>query len=245
MKNAKNTLLVLIIIFMASCGTYTQVLTLSPTNKTGAITSDSFYVYENDTIKIAYSFWAQSGKVNFVITNKCSKPIYIDWKKCSYVFNGKKYNYYKDEISTEYTQSGYSSNVGYGTRVNKSRGKSETKVEERVMFIPPNTSVNKSKFSISNVAAYVPDAKHHRRALNDIGGYTYKNDTNYLFFRNFITYSLSENFDKEQYIDHGFYVSNITTMTQNDFMDENRKIKSPLCFYNINISPYQLTSQVK
>ena len=39
-----------------------------------------------------------------------------------------------------------------------------------------------------------------------------------VFFRNFFTYSTTENFDKESYIDNGFYVSRIIQMKRDVFL---------------------------
>lgn len=39
-----------------------------------------------------------------------------------------------------------------------------------------------------------------------------------VFFRNFFTYSTTEKFEKESYIDNGFYVSKIIQMKKKPFM---------------------------
>ena len=72
----------IIIIFIFGCKTYVQVF---DTNSTNAIIENDFYVYENDTIKITYAFWHEQGLMTLGIYNKLKIPLYIDWKKSSYI----------------------------------------------------------------------------------------------------------------------------------------------------------------
>ncbi len=44
-----------------------------------------YFEYENDTISVTYSFWEMNGTIEMLIRNKLNQPIYIDWKKCSFI----------------------------------------------------------------------------------------------------------------------------------------------------------------
>lgn len=66
---------------------------------------DSCWVYENDTLKIIYGFWTDNGVMAFAIYNKLDKPIYIDWKNSSYIYNGVKLDYWLDEFKSLSTTS--------------------------------------------------------------------------------------------------------------------------------------------
>jgi len=39
---------------------------------------DGFLNYENDTIRVAYAFWAKNGRMDILFYNKSDKPLYID-----------------------------------------------------------------------------------------------------------------------------------------------------------------------
>src|SRR5690554_4989876 len=92
MKNILRLTVISLLLF--GCKSYVQVVNTNssiPTNKNG------FHVYENDSMKITYSFWKAKGLMTFSIFNKMDQPLYIDWKKSSYVDNSVKLNYWIDE----------------------------------------------------------------------------------------------------------------------------------------------------
>lgn len=92
---------------MSGCAvSYIQVFNTSSTNLKEK--SDYFF-YENDSVKIIYSFWASKGVMSFSVLNKVDKPIYIDWKNSSFIYNGNKLNYWSDEIQS------FSQSVGTST----------------------------------------------------------------------------------------------------------------------------------
>ena len=135
------------------------------------------YNYENDTVKITYSFWADEGIMAFSIFNKSDKPLYIDWKKSNYISNSNKFNYWED---IEYTKG---ASVGMGYMYQKTLYKpfflveitpdsysqyeglinagavsvsaeaevtsSVKKKPERVTFIPPHTYIYKSQYYLT------------------------------------------------------------------------------------------------
>lgn len=80
-----------ILIFVYGCKTYVQVFDTKAKN---IKVENEFYVFENDSLKITYSFWAKNGLMTFGIYNKLNKPLYIDWKKSSYIDNSVKLNYW-------------------------------------------------------------------------------------------------------------------------------------------------------
>jgi hypothetical protein len=77
--------------FFSSCIQYTQLFQTVATSKMEK--EKDYYAFENDTLKIVYDFWAERGILFFSIYNKLDIPIYLDWKKCSFIKNGDKYDY--------------------------------------------------------------------------------------------------------------------------------------------------------
>ena len=97
MKAKLLTLITLLIIFVPNFAQrkYTQLYQTAA--KMPVISNgNSGYVFENDTVKITYKFWAERGVFYFDIFNKLSVPLYIDWKKSSMIRNKNKFNYYED-----------------------------------------------------------------------------------------------------------------------------------------------------
>src|SRR4051812_46103003 len=83
---------------ITSCSTrYIQVF---ETKSTNIKMSDDSWSFENDTVKIDYDFWTEHGVMSFAVFNKLKIPIYIDWKKSSFIVNDRKLDYWIDVSRT-------------------------------------------------------------------------------------------------------------------------------------------------
>lgn len=162
------------ICFLTSCEPvmYVQLFKTKPT--TPLKSQDGAFVYENDTVKITYDFWSEHGKLSFTVYNKLNVPIYIDWRKSSYITGEDKVDYWRDvetiDAATISTGRGYSENknvfnptvsvpenggvVTYGTVTNvgnsvsgsASVSKAVKTKQERITFLAPKTSISKTPF---------------------------------------------------------------------------------------------------
>lgn len=228
----KNYLIIFVFVFLIfGCKSYVQVISTKSTNTE---TENGFFIYENDSIKITYSFWQKKGLVTFGIYNKLNQPIYVDWKKSSYIDNSIKLNYWIEEersnslnVYGNYYYSGPSLIPGnhYSTiGVNNS-----VKIKiERITFIPPKSNYYCSHFYIMpNAFINLNRSSSTYNEKNKSFEVYYTKDNTPLLFRNFITFSLSEDFKSEFYIDNEFYVSEVLEMNKDDFQyykrDESRK----------------------
>jgi len=238
-------LLKLIIIFFVSfglfsCKSYVQVVNTS----SNLDRNEGFYVYENDTLRITYNFWHDQGIMAFSIYNKLKKPIYVDWKKSSYIDNNVKLNYWIDEeivrsysIYAKYIYNGPVHNIYINDteEIPVSASISNKVKPERITFIPPKSFFSRSDFYIilnsvhlekENNYVEVPRNDKPRKETK-VYMKTYDIENTPLVFRNFLTFSLSEDFNKEFYVDNLFYISEVLEMDQRHFSqykwDETRK----------------------
>lgn len=142
-SHLKFLFLWLIWISATSCKYYTQVYS---THSEKLTKSNNSWVFENDTLKIVYDFYDSYGKMNFLIYNKLSSPIYIDWKNSSFIYNGNKFNYWVDQTksSSQGIIAPISSSVPFAIT------KSKQKIEklERITFIPPNSGFSSSELNM-------------------------------------------------------------------------------------------------
>ena len=138
-------------------------------------TTDKFFNYENDTVQVVYIFWAEKGSMEFLIHNKLKKPLYIDWRKCSYIIGTTKHDYWTETISvttssrsntiSNSSEQSNTSTCGNFSNFNLFRKSITTDNSyslfktffnsvtiltkpERVTFIPPGTTISMSNFSI-------------------------------------------------------------------------------------------------
>ncbi len=63
--------------------------------------TDKFINYGNDTIGVVYLFWAENGSMDILIHNRLKQPIYIDWRKSSYIVGTTKNDYWNETINIE------------------------------------------------------------------------------------------------------------------------------------------------
>ena len=225
----KSSIIFCFVIFISSCAT--QYIQLFTTASESAVLKDDYFVFENDTVKITYQFWGDRGILSFELFNKLDKPIYIDWKNSSYIFNDVKMNYWADEQLTTsiavygnflYTGPLIKPNplIDYGVEVSSS----VSVKPERVTFIPPKSKIYKSSFYLVPYLKYSVDSVHAKSSLvsrrdkpkkkTKIFEENFELNNSPIVFRNFIAIMFSESskdFDDQtknyKYIDNQFYVS--------------------------------------
>jgi hypothetical protein len=241
----KSIIILLLIILTAGCKDYIQIF---ETKSTNVKKSNDQFVFENDSISIVYSFWYEKGLMLFSIENKTSKPIYIDWKKSSYIDNQVKLNYWNDESTTTTSSVTSTSHYDYyesGTTLTPNQfilseyletGKSEstslaiskTKKPERITFVPPRSITTRTGFFVYPIKYFkfgkspkYVEVESQKKAGKTIKVYEkqfgYENSP--LACRNFLTFSFSEDFKEEFYVDNDFYISKVQEMELWEFQE--------------------------
>jgi hypothetical protein len=209
--------------------------------------SDNCFFYENDTLKVTYVFWGYKGRMAFGVYNKLDVPIYIDWKKSSFINNTLKQDYYSDRVekksasvSAAYVnqlQINWSSLFG-PTAVGVTIGNEVSEREERITFIPPRSYITRTSYEILKDRTHftLDGAKEKNVPLPDDTSRYFKsflvtidNRAPTFVFRNFLTYSTKESFDREQYVSNEFYIRKVMTIKQSVF--DNYSFSSEKRFY--------------
>ena len=241
MRKLLNGIIVSTLLFMASCDAddYTQVVTVSATSDGIIKDKNNFYQFENSDIKVVYSFWGDRGILGFRAINKTDHPIYIDWKKSSLINNGKQMPYYTNKTTSNYIQYGqaYGSawdtsfgRYGYGSsRSSSTIQGSETVVkQERTTFIPPQSYIDHAFYDLTaNIYFDVNSRDTKKDVVNGVEAYV-STSTYDIAFRNYITYSESEDFTTEKHVDNGFRIGKVYTIPTSSFDDSWEK---PSRFY--------------
>lgn len=228
----KKILLITVLgLILFGCKSYVQVFKTDSSIETD---TDGFYVYENDSLKITYSFWKAKGLMTFSIYNKLEKPLYIDWKKSSYIDNSVKLNYWVDEEKTKglsaygsYYYDGPLLKPRFAISSTSGISMSSTVKVERITFIPPSSNYYRSQFFILPINFFKLDTKTEfeevprndkpKKKETKVYKTTYAKENSPLVFRNFLTFSLSEDFETEFYVDNEFYIQQILEMDERHF----------------------------
>lgn len=224
----KKLILALITIIGIGCSSYIQVIDTASTNTEK---KNGNYIFENDSLKITYNFWAKKGLMTFSIYNKLETPLYVDWKKSSHIDNSVKLNYWIDkEVSASIHRSYYylgplmKPDFTYGASVGTTVTSSVK--AERITFIPPSSNYFRSQFYILPISFYPLDVNIQPTLINrvdkphkttEVYEQLFSLENSPLIFRNFLTLSYSENFETEFYVDNEFYIKGIREMNSKGF----------------------------
>lgn len=193
--------------------------------------NDSLLIESNDTFEITYNFFEKDGLVAFVIYNKSSVPLYVDWKRSAFIVGTNKTDYWTDATHFVSVTQGY--NIQWLRDFSTSRNKTAGVIikPEQITFIPPKTAISMARFKISNSIwnsglkeQEVP--KNYKKGKTKIKTANYTDSTSPYKFRNFLTLSLKHDFSSEFYIDHAFWIKNIAQMIDTQFYGPYRPTQS-------------------
>jgi hypothetical protein len=217
------------IIVLSGCAS-NDILCTAPRSPGISEDNNGNWTYENDTIRITYSFWAEKGVMAMIIQNKLNVPIYIDWKKSSYIDRGHKLDYYSEALTTKsvtgwadapYLYKGpYDWSHWYPVNLGVAVSQGIIEKQERVSFIPPHSynewhryrllteSINMKNPTIEYISVVGKQSKLKVRVISA------NQDNARIFFSNYLTYSTKENFESEQDVDNQFYINKIMRVRQ-------------------------------
>jgi hypothetical protein len=78
----KASLISLIFLISLSSCSFIQLFEVSSQNLNN---SGQYFEFENDSVRIIYDFYSKGGTMSFLIINKMKVPLYIDWRKSSFI----------------------------------------------------------------------------------------------------------------------------------------------------------------
>ena len=253
--------LIIFPVLLLSCNKeYIQILR---TNSVGLNESKQGWFFENDSIKISYNFNARGGVMSFKLFNKLDKPIYLDWKNSSFIYNGEKNNFWIEESNTV-GSSVQSSQVGrnaynafdrnvYGLTFGLLSQK--TVKAERITFIPPKSGISSNiayyQFRLTKTDSHyrvdptkatkisVKDLTKKKEKLRSGYIYTYNETNSIISFRNYLALSFAENSSQFNFIDNKFYVSSLAEI---DYRCVKKDPEDGKLFYITGIPGYESAS---
>ena len=214
----KTVLSLLIAGFLATaCSPKAQLVTLRATNLRPV--TDQGLVMDTDTLTLRYSFTEERGQMHILLVNKLNRPLYVDWKRSSFIIGKEKLDYWHDVADVNLNTSAVNSWHGRYT-VGSING--VISKDDAVGFIPPGTQLEKRQFVIyPNGSIRLPGQPEIvEEASKTIGRkkpvavdvYTYQPDQSPLQFRNYLTLSTDKDFRTEFHIDTKFWASDIRVM---------------------------------
>lgn len=224
----------LAVVLLAGCGSVRDQV-IEPVLE-GAPDSD-LLVYRGDSVQLTYWLWDQKGVMAFAIYNATDRPIYVDWYKSALIHQGTRLPYWADRrsVKIEGFSQGSALTIGdvnrymgtFTARTHSTGSFTGSIVEskpERISFIPPksrlfiNTRWNlmSGSFASGWTKSMVP-ASYMPKRMEEIKVREYAREDTPLTFRNFLTWSFTEDFGQEFHVDNAFWVRRVTSMTNKQF----------------------------
>lgn len=171
--------------------------------------------YENEDAIVTYNFWSDHGSMFFKFYNKGTKTIYISTEESYFIKNGQAFSYYQTEVTRKEIRSATVADINkYGTvhSYNEESQKMPTEIP-----VPPNSFAIVGFKQIKDYL-YV-DCTLDKYPDNKGSSASFSEDNTPLFFRNYITYSMSRDFNSPKNIDNKFWVKRIENMKSSKFSE--------------------------
>jgi hypothetical protein len=222
----KTVSFLLLLCLLTSCSkSFIQVFDTASTNTQ---LKGDYFIYETDTVKITYAFWSSKGVMSIGVFNKLDKPLYIDWKNSSFIYNDSKFNYWIEETKTNtdsyyggYFYKGPLIRPGFTINEGLQSSSSISVKPERITFIPPKSNYYRSQFYLLPLDYYKIkfDCKKTTVARNDnpkkktnVYSENFTLENTPLKFRNYLAFTFSENSPQFFFIDNNFYLTTVREM---------------------------------
>ena len=228
-------LFALVLTTLVGCTPKIQVVTLRGTNLRP--TNDGL-ILDNDTLTLRYDFASERGQMHITVFNKLSQPLYIDWKRSSFIIGQDKVDYWQDVADVNLAGSTYGSRFGF---YSVSHISGTIVKEEKIGFLPPQTRIEKRQFVIvpaGNIplrgtftTEQEPSKMTNRRKMIDVIVYKYASTESPLRFRNYLTLATDKDFKSEFHIDTGFWASDVRVLPRDQILSQfNGAYLEPISF---------------
>jgi hypothetical protein len=221
------SLLALCLLALAACSPQAQLVTLRGNNVQTVPTQG--LVLDNDTLTLTYDFSSSRGLMNITLVNKLKQPLYIDWKRSSFIIGQNKMDYWHDVSDVNLSGTSYSSGLYRRYSVNNLSG-TITKADP-VGFIPPNTKIEKKDFVVFPEGNLIlrgqPNITHQKSNANPskkqpiiVSTFNYSEEKSPLTFRNYLTLSTDKDFKNEFHIDTQFWASDVQVLPKAEIVSQ-------------------------
>lgn len=156
-RNMKNRYLFIIIgalallIFTPSCTSTYYYTALNTSTPYFEKVDNGDFLYENDSLWIAYCFKGEDAPIEITVGNKLDIPLYVDWARSALILDGKAYSYHTDKVdhSSATQTTSYGRYIPGGLEYSESFTQGSSTLPKHVSFIPPKAMINHSSLRLA------------------------------------------------------------------------------------------------
>ena len=213
----------LFILSLASCTSYNYITMDSPDIP---LDRSKAFLWETDTITVAYQFGGEGGQMTVTVFNKSNQPLFVNWRKSAVIRDGMMVSLFNRSVIANGSMSTESYRSGSGQASGYSQFSVAFDVPEGIEFIPPQSGLSKTVASLQaiNVNSFgVPLSVEKEKAVAADGMVTkfrrvyYADECSPFRFKTYLTLALGKNAENEFSVQHSFYVKEVIESTSNPF----------------------------
>ncbi|MBS7564444.1 hypothetical protein KHS38_08495 [Mucilaginibacter sp. Bleaf8] len=250
MKKLLLPILAAVTSLVASCSTY-QISTISSTNSIKDDKTGVFY-FENDSVKISYSFYGNNAPISIKVYNKLDKPLYVDWQRSAAIVGNEAYSYASDKVNINgninaltYNDNNWNRRAAFGA-LNLTSGSLNAVAElpKNITFLPPHAQIANVPLNLTQGTLHVPESSLHKekvKLFGDVGDVQanvktadFTKENSPLLFKSYLTlYTQNGSEVKPVAFQHEFYVSKVvSTQTEPGFFPQYQVQRGDFFFNN-------------
>jgi hypothetical protein len=154
---------------ITSCSRY-QINVISSTN-TNKNQQTGNFEFENDSVKISYSFYGPNAPVDVNVYNKLDNPLYIDWEKSAVIIGDKAISYASADIGITgnvdaQTSSYRGKNAVYGNSSYTTGSiNAVASLPKHSTFLPPHSRGGNSSVHLTSGYLEIPDSAYSKAKM--------------------------------------------------------------------------------
>jgi hypothetical protein len=227
------------ITIFASCNVYRYT---SVESKNMQKNEQAIFAEENDTLRIEYDFSGIGGPVSIKVFNKTNQPLYVDWKRSSFIANDKAVSYFNPGLRIEGTINSQSVQLTNQVSNGQAVIGADIQVQPGNSFIPPHSYMQNTFIYLVSFADLRTPIEQMKREKLQIGEFkrniwkvNFSETNTPLVFKSYVTFILGDTNEKYFFLQHDFYIASSTKTSLNP--DVFYKDKSPGDnFYSKNLT---------
>ena len=207
------------LLMLCSCSTY-YYSTLSSTE--GLVEKDDFgdFIYENDSVKVVYSFFGYNLPIKILVINNSNQPLYVDWQRSALILDDMATNYKQNKVTFDGNIETNTLNFNRNFSTSEGAYSGTLNLPDGVSFIPPQSRIEHVPMTMGDFAFdKIPEKSFTRQsfARNNLSPTKVKTMhfaefNSPLRFRSYLTLyygSLDPEKSKPFVLDQNFYISEV------------------------------------
>lgn len=142
------TALCAIALSLSSCTSTYYYSTLNTTNSDVEKVENGDFLFENDSLWIAYCFKGEDAPIQITVFNKLDIPLFVNWQQSSLIINNVAYPYSDGQVNFVGNANGVTDEM-YGQHQTYSNIEINGQLPRHISFIPPQAMVSYSTLRLA------------------------------------------------------------------------------------------------